>query len=223
MPWEYRARRSRARARARGERHARLPGPPPLSLGAPSFSLPLPPTCYSPPELHLHWPSPPAPPYPPSGWSVSREGRGRRRRDPDPGSPAGWLAALDRPLPGPWTGSRPPEHLLASAAEQCPACRVLGRNLRPDSLLPFPYLRIKQNTLRSHPAEDTFPAPRRQQPLHFSSVSLFPNLSRIPILDSPPSSPGLHKHSAWHLFLHSHLFCTLNMAPFTESEAKRAS
>lgn len=117
-------------------------GPSPSALGAPSFPLPLPPTCYSPPELHPHWPSPRGPPQPPSGWSVSREGRGLGRKDRAPGSPAGvggrcgpghvgrraverrggaargcrrpfWGPPETAPRPG--AGSRPREHPLASA------------------------------------------------------------------------------------------------------------
>lgn len=96
-----RARRSRAPA----ELHARLASPPPQALCAPSVlppPHPAPPTCYSPPELHPHWPSPPAPPFPSSGWSFSRGGRGRSPQAPGPGvagrggragsrGPAGWL------------------------------------------------------------------------------------------------------------------------------------
>lgn len=78
-------------------------GPSPSALGAPSFPLPLPPTCYSPPELHPigrhHAARPSLPPVGPfparGGASAARTGpRGRR---------PGWAGGAGRVT---WAGGR---------------------------------------------------------------------------------------------------------------------
>lgn len=83
-----------------------------------------PPTCYSPPELHPHWPSPPAPPSPSPGWSFSRGGGAVRPKDWAGGRGPWWArrvtwaggpqeAMLGAP---PVPGSHARQHLVVSAA-----------------------------------------------------------------------------------------------------------
>lgn len=176
-------------------------GPSPSALGAPSFPLPLPPTCYSPPELHPigrhHAARPSLPPVGPfparGGASAARTGpRGRR---------PGWAGGAGRVT---WAGGRwsagagrrgaagghfgghgrpPPGPARGAAREsilwpQPPASSVLRRHLCPHPFLPFTYLRMNRLALPSLLQKTSVsPAPRRQSLLH---LGFSPNLSQNP-------------------------------------------
>ncbi|XP_004404345.1 PREDICTED: uncharacterized protein LOC101365005 [Odobenus rosmarus divergens] len=175
----------------------------------PSALPPPPPTCYSPPELHPHWPSPPAPPYPSSGWSVSLEGRGHSPQRIGPGvagrgggagsrGPAGggalragrqgatgghfggvMVGGVWPPPPGP--RRCPLGHLLALAGKQPSVSAVLDGNLCLDRFLPFTSLHINQIALMSF-CRGYLPGPQNARAPRLQFVSLLPSQSRSPYL-----------------------------------------
>lgn len=176
-------------------------GPSPSALGAPSFPLPLPPTCYSPPELHpigRHHAARPS--FPPVGPFPARGGASAARTGPR-GRRPGWAGGAGRVT---WAGGRwsagagrrgaagghfgghgrpPPAPARGAAREsilwpQPPASSFLRRHLCPHPFLPFTYLRMNRLALPSLLQKTSVsPAPRRQSLLH---LGFSPNLSQNP-------------------------------------------
>lgn len=167
--------------------------------------------------LHPHWPSPPGPPQPPSGWSVSREGRGLGRKDPDPGSPAGvggrcgrvtwaggrWSAGAGRrgAAGGHFGGHRglPPaparasvrESILWPQPEHSPPPPAFPTDISVRiPLYPSPTSARTRSLLRHFCRKHLSP---RRPDARASSGSLFPSLSQNPNVGFSSASPGLRK------------------------------
>lgn len=214
-----RARRSRVRARARAqapaEVHARLRAPPPApqSLGNPSVFLSLPPTCYSPPELHPHWLSPPArPTLPPVGLLRARGGATAARtrtRGRQPGRAGGagrvtWAggrggqgpreailgATRDRRPPlGPWSREPPVRASSGLSWKTALGLRCSQPESLTNPLLPCTYLRKNQVILPPR-WQTRFPRPRRQSRLHLGAPPCAPARGQSSDLGFSSPSPG---------------------------------